>query len=234
MTDIEEQLNKRATLVEVFLSYLSRTQPVLLLVHLVFVSIICVVLSLTYIVAFHFTSILSVYQESHDIKHFSTNLKASVKQDNEIQNVLDQLMASTTGNRAYVFRYHNGLAAISGVPFFFATNTHEVISPGTTRVIGFDQRIPASMDIAMNNQFMQDKCAIVTRTDEDHNSQHYWYFQSRSAKSLIRCPIFMSNGDIFGFVGVDYTSSVSQDNINKGAQLVKSAASRIGDIFTSK
>ena len=234
MSDIEDQLNKRAPLIESFLNYLSRTKPILLLVHLIFVSVICAVLSMTYIVSFHFTSILAVYQEAHDVANFSKNLKISARQDQEIKSSLDQLMASTNSNRAYVFRYHNGLAAISGVPFFFATNTHEVISPGTTRVMGFDQRIPASMDIAMNNQFMQDKCAVVSKTDDDYNSQNYWYFQSRGAKSLIRCPIFMPNGDIFGFVGIDWTNSTSQDVINKSAQLVKSTAGHIGDIFVSK
>jgi hypothetical protein len=191
-------------------------------------------LSTSYIIAFHFTSVLNIYREAHDIKNFSNNLKFSTQQDTEINIILQSLLDNTKSNRAYIFRYHNGLASVHGVPFFFHTVTHEVISPGTTRVMQFEQHIPASINIAMNNQFMQNKCAIVRNADDDKDSQNYWYYQIRAAKSLIRCPIFMNNGDLFGFVGIDYLNDTPSELLNEAVLKVRNAALQLPILFSKK
>ena len=144
----------KKTIAEILVRYLSSTTPVMLFIHLLWLMVICAVLSTTYVVSFHFTSLLSVYQDAHNIQNFNNNLLSSKKQDGNVNSILEELLESSKANRAYVFRYHNGLAAVSGVPFFFQSNTHEVISPGTPRVIQFEQHIPASINIAISNQFM--------------------------------------------------------------------------------
>lgn len=199
---------KQATLAQVVTDYLTNTRPLMLVVHLVYIAAITAVFSTAYVVAFHFTSLVSVYEEAHSITSFSMNLKTSVENDNAIYADLNMLLADSGGNRAYVYRYHNGLAAISGVPFFFQTMTHEVIAPGAARILPFEQRIPASIHMAINNAFVNDKCAVIKNTDRDKENQDYYFWTSRSAKNLIRCPIYMPNGDLFGFMGVDFSSDM--------------------------
>ena len=225
---------KNSGIAEILVNYLSLTKPGMLFLHLVWLTIVCIILSFTYVLAFHFTSLVTVYQEAHNIQQFNTNLLFSARQDAEINNILNDLMSNSKANRAYVFRYHNGLAAISGVPFFFQSNTHEVISPGTPRVVQFEQRIPASINLAISNQFMQNRCAIVSKADEDKDSQNYWFYQNRGAKSLIRCPIFMNNGDLFGFVGVDYLERYDAHELETIASRVKSSAGTLSSLFASK
>lgn len=224
----------KLAIVDSFFGYLSRTSPLLLFVHLLWMMLASAVLSASYIVAFHFTSVVSIYQDAHNVRNFSANLQVSARKDREISAALVSLLESTGSNRAYVFRYHNGLAAVNGVPFFFQTMTHEVISPGTPRVMQFEQRIPASMNMAVNNRFSQNMCAVVEHADDDRDSQNYWYFQSRGARSLIRCPIFMQNGDLFGFVGIDFISDVNGPPLASAESKVKDSASIMANIFSSR
>ena len=222
---------KQATLAQVAVDYLSRTRPIMLLVHLIYIAAVTAIFATAYVVAFHFTSLISIYEEAHSITSFSYNLKTSVENDNSIYRNLNRLLTDNNGMRAYVYRYHNGLAAISGVPFFFQTMTHEVISPGTSRIMNFEQRIPASIHMAINNQFVNDKCAVIKNADQDKENQDYYFWISRNAKHLIRCPIYMTNGDLFGFVGVDYSTDIA--DLSAAERSVKDTAKEIGKLFAT-
>jgi hypothetical protein len=195
---------------------------------------VCVILSVTYIGAFHTTDLINFYQEAHNIKNFNTNLILSAKQDRGINEILEELVTTTRANRAYIFRYHNGLAAVSGVPFFFQTNTHEVIAPGTARVLQFEQHIPASINLAISNQFLANKCAVVAQADSDKDSQNYYFYQVRAAKSLIRCPIFMNNGDLFGFVGIDYLAKQDEKTLETALAQVRVQSNTLAGVFATK
>lgn len=221
-------------IVQMLFGYLAATSPLRMFLHLIWVTFICAVLGLTYIITFHFTSLVNLYEEAHNVRNFSTNLVMSAKQDTQINDALNSLIERTDSNRAYVFRYHNGLAAVSGVPFFFQTNTHEVIKPGISRVLMFEQHIPASINLAVSNALMANRCVVISKSDEDKDSQNYWYYQNRGAKSLIRCPIFTANGDVFGFIGVDYTSRRDQKFLDSAAEIVKTAAQNVATIFATK
>jgi len=221
-------------LAQILVNYLSNTQPWTLLVHLLWLACVCLILSVTYIGAFHTSDLLNFYQEAHNIKNFNNNLVFSAKQDKNINEILEDLLLTTHANRSYIFRYHNGLAAVSGVPFFFQTNTHEVITPGTPRVIQFEQHIPASINLAISNQFLANKCAIVSQTDSDKDSQNYYYYQVRGAKSLVRCPIFMSNGDLFGFVGVDFIARQDDKTLESTMLQLQVKANSLAGVFASK
>lgn len=225
---------KKSSIIESFLNYLTNTKPYLLMFHLFWILISSSALSATYIVSFHFTSLLSLYQEAHDIAHFNRNLIVSATKDIAVIDHLNKLLATAESNRAYMFRYHNGLAAISGVPFFFQTNTHEVIKPGTSRVLAFHQRIPVSVNMHVINDFISNKCSIVSNIDETPNSQDYWLFQARGARNVIRCPVFSKTGDLLGFVGVDYTDAMPKDKLESHMKIVKDAAVEITTIYAEQ
>ena len=229
----ESSDKQKPSILELLFRYLYKTSPKLMFIHLAWLIIASCVISLSYIAAFHFTSLIGIYREAHNIENFSSNLRSSARQDQQIQTILQALLDGTNSKRAYVFRYHNGLAAISGVPFFFQTMTHEVISPGISRLVQFEQRIPASINIAVNNQFADNQCAVILNTELDINSQNHWYFQTRGAKSLIRCPIFVSTGDLFGFVGVDYHHNINEDQIAQDLPRVREAATQIAQQFAN-
>lgn len=222
---------KKPSLIEILIEYLSTTSPVMLLMHLVYIMAVCATLSVSYVLAFHWSTVVQIYSEAHDVKGFSTNLRNSVEVDNKLNTILTDMLAKTGGIRTYIYRYHNGLAAISGVPFFFQTNTHEVISPGTSRLMRYEQRIPASFNIAINNQYVKNECAAIINADDDKDSQNYYYFQSRGAKAFVRCPIYMANGDLFGFIGVDFPANPT--DMKPELAVVSEAARASGQIYSS-
>ena len=224
--------SRAVPILDALLKYLSKTPPLMLAVHLIYISTASIFISMAYVVSFHWESLVRLYEEAHDIQSFSANLKTSVENDNKIYGHLNSMIADSGGMRAYVYRYHNGLAAISGVPFFFQTMTHEVIANGATRIIQFEQRIPASIHMAINNDFVEDNCAIIENADKDPSSQNYYFYQSKNAKSLIRCPIYMENGDLFGFVGIDFAEEVPTD-VKKTVDDLKNTAKDIGRLFAT-
>lgn len=229
MTSDNQNPKPVKTMLEIFVDYLKTTQPGILMLHLFYIMMICVSLSFSYILAFHWGTVVQIYTDAHDVKGFSNNLKVSVENDSKIGDLLRITLEKTGGIRAYVYRYHNGLAAISSVPFFFQTNTHEIIAPGGSRLLPYEQRIPASFNIFINAQFIKNTCAIITDADLDKNSQNYYFWTTRGAKSFIRCPIYLDNGDLFGFVGVDYATNGTQ--LKKDAADLMETAEDIGNIF---
>jgi len=207
----KSESNIKHTVIYSLIMYFQNNSVLTLSFHLFYILMVCIFLSLSYVAAFHWNSAVTLYEEAHNASNFSNNFKMNTESDVLINSRIQKFMEEHAGMRAYIYRYHNGLAAISGVPFFFESNTHEVISPGSTRLLPFEQRIPASIHVNMNNSFIQDKCVFVGNTTLDKDSQNYYYYTSRGATSMLRCPIFMANGDVFGFVGIDWNHLVPED-----------------------
>lgn len=219
----------KPSMLEVLLDYLRTTTPVSLFFHLLYIILICATLSFSYVVTFHWATVVQIYTEAHNIKGFGTNLKNSVENDIKLNEILDRIRTQTGATRAYIYRYHNGLAAINGVPFFFQTNTHESISPGANRLLPYEQRMPASFNYNQNQLFVKNACYVVTDADSDKENQNYYAFQSRSAKAFIRCPIYLDHGDLFGFVGIDFNNNPV--DIKKLQPIVHDATEEISNIF---
>jgi hypothetical protein len=220
------------SMLQLLLDYLTNTPVSHLLIHMVYICMICIFLSISYIVAFHSSALIQLYEDANNHKQFSNTLKLSAASDAKITSAIQKIMDESGGMRAYVYRYHNGLPAISGVPFFFQTNTHEVIAPGASRLISYEQRIPASIHVGMNNAFVVNKCLLIPNTQLDQNNQDYYFYESRNAISVLRCPIYMDNGDLFGFVGIDWNHTVS-DNPDLTKKL-QATAKEISNIFANK
>lgn len=223
----------KPSMFEVLIQYLQTTPVVSLFFHLLYIVLICSTLSFSYIITFHWSTVVQIYTEAHNIKGFGTNLKNSVENDIKLNEILDRIRTQSGALRAYIYRYHNGLAAINGVPFFFQTNTHESISPGANRLLPYEQRMPASFNYMQNQLFVKNACFVVTDADADKEDQNYYAFQSRNAKAFIRCPIFLDHGDLFGFVGIDFANNPT--DTKKIQPMVFNASEEISNIFeTSK
>lgn len=165
------------------------------------------------------------------MNHFKTELSTSIAIDTKVNQELHSLLNDTQSDRTYVFRFHNGIPSVAGVPFIFQSNTHEVIRAGVSRVILFSQRIPSSLNSNSNHEFSKRLCVNYTHLDDNHNSIHYWYFETRQAKSMIRCPLFTKHGDILGFVGIDYMSDIIEDLAMQSEKKLRSVAANLSIIF---
>jgi len=219
----------KTTLARLALRYLATTSVARQLFHVFILILLVMVGTASYVAIKDFRALVRVWTEAHEINSFSANLKISVSNDSQIARDLDAIMAKTNGARAYVYRFHNGLAAINNVPFFFQSMTHEDIAPGTTRILPYEQRIPVGIGMKMNMAFLSNQCIVMKDTDKDSGNANYYYWISRGAKHFVRCPIFMPNGDLFGFVGIDYNAPDSR--IEEGQRLLREQADRLAKMY---
>lgn len=222
------------SIIELLLRYFKTVHPVKMLWHLVWITTILCIMSITYIITFQFTPVMELWQRSRSMEHFRTELTTSLAVDAQINDQLQTVMRQTHADRAYVFRYHNGVPSVNGIPFIFHTNTHEVIRPGVTRVISLMQRIPSSINVHMNQEFAKSGCITITDVDQDTTSHDYWYFQSRGVKHMIRCAIYTSQNDLVGFVGLDYLATSNSQIIAGTEAHLRATAGAISHILQQR
>jgi hypothetical protein len=219
------------SVLQLFLRYFKTVHPVRMFLHLVWLACLMIMGSMTYIITFHFQPVMDSWQKSRSINHFKTELHTSIAIDTKVTQELSSLLNETQSDRSYVFRFHNGIPSVAGVPFIFQSNTHEIIRAGVSRVILFSQRIPSSLNSHSNQEFTKRQCVTFTNLDDDLNSINHWYFQTRQARSMLRCPIFTRDGDIVGFVGLDWLQDARAESLQDADRKIKSSAATLGKIF---
>lgn len=220
----------KLSMLQILLDYLKTTPPLNLIIHMVYITVICAILSVSYIAAFHWNDVITLYntrqEQSSNEEQFELDLDTNTQINYKLQGLLTELEAM----RIYVYRYHGKLDTVSGVPFFYQSNIFEVISPGSARLMTYEQRIPAGIHMAMNNEFVRDRCMLIKDTTTDKDSQNYYFYTSRNAMAMERCPIFLDNGDLFGFVGIDWAMSI--ENTEDLTGKLHSVAAELGEIFS--
>ena len=211
-------------ILQIIVKYLKTVPPLKMAWHLAWIFCMLCMLSITYIITFNFKPILDTWERSRSIEHFRSEMSHSIAVDARVNHELNNILQAARADRAYIFRYHNGIPSVAGVPFMFHSNTHEVIRPGTSRVIMFNQRLPSSLNVSMNVEFSKNNCVSYTGLSEHVDSMNYWYWQTRGAHSMIRCAIYTRSGDMLGFVGLDYiTHPHDHDNSDNELKLKASA-----------
>lgn len=218
-------------ILSILLRYLRANHPLRVVWHTLWFFCILCMLSTTYIVTFHFQPVFELWQKSQSINSFARELRVSVATDAKINFELNKLLEQTNSNRSYLFRYHNGTPSANNVPFIFHTNTHEMIKPGTNRVLRFGQRLPSSLIHSENVEFLRGKCVSINNINRNPNSADYWIYETRNAVAMTRCPIFARNGDLIGFVGVDFRETVTDKALKEAEDLVRKSAVALGAIY---
>lgn len=224
--------DKKLSMLQILVDYLKTTPPLSLLVHMIYIAFVCMTLSASYVMAFHWNDVVQMYSSYIDNQQSEDDLTLDLDTNTQVNYKLQGLLTEVDGMRVYVYRYHGKLDTITGVPFFYQSNVFEIISPGATRLMNYEQRIPAGIHMAMNNEFVKDRCVLIKDTTTDVNSQNYYFYTSRNAVSMERCPIFLDNGDLFGFVGIDWNSKIdSSGDISGKLHII---GEELGKIFSAK
>ena len=202
--------------------------------HLVWIFAVLIMLSTSYIITFHFTPVMELWQSSRSFDHFRTELNTTISIDSQVNHELNTVLRSAHAGRAYVFRYHNGIPSVNGVPFMFQTNTHEVIRPGVNRVIASMQRLPSSINSQMTAEFTKNACVVLNHLDQNPDGSNHWFYESRNAHAMIRCAIYKNQGDLLGFVGVDFVEPTTDAELAAAHPSVLAASQIIARIFDTR
>lgn len=213
------------------LKYLRTTSGWRMFLHLFWLLCLLLMLSSSYIITFHFVPVMELFKKSHSLSHFSAELGVSIAIDQQVNSTIQTLLTQTNASRTYLFRYHNGIPSVNNVPFIFHTMTHEVIRPGTARVILFNQRLPTGILGASNTDMSRRRCVVLNRLDLHGENLNAWHYNMRGAVAVVRCPFFSANGDLLGFVGVDYNERMEDTALEAAHAQTKAAADRLSTIF---
>jgi hypothetical protein len=211
--------------------YFASVHPWRMFVHLIWVFCLLTMLSLSYIITFHFDPVVNLWEQSKSFNHFRNELSTTIAMDSQVNAQLSTLLTATGAARIYVFRYHNGTPSYNGVPFMFHTQTHEVIRPGVTRVINLSQRLPTSINSQLNSEFTHKSCVIMNNLDKNPDGSMYWFWQSRGSYAMVRCGFYTANGDLLGFVGADYLDPITDSKLQIDVPTIQSGAKVIGKLF---
>jgi hypothetical protein len=226
--------NLAPSMLDKVLKYLKSTTVWRMFLHLLWLSCLLMILSSSYIITFHFVPVMELFKKSHSLSHFSAELNVSINMDQQVNQTLQTLLTQAQAHRVYLFRYHNGIPSVNNVPFIFHTMTHELISPGTSRVIVFSQRLPTGILGASNTQMINRRCVVLNNLDQSTESINAWHYNMRGAVAVARCPYFSDRGDLLGFVGVDFKESVSDAVLEQAHVVTQSAAERLNHIFQNR
>jgi hypothetical protein len=219
---------------EIITQYLRATSLWRMFLHLVWLLCLLMMLSSSYIITFHFVPVMDLFRKSHSLTQFSAELGMTIALDQQVNTILQTLLTQTNSSRTYLFRYHNGIPSVNGMPFIFHTMTHELIRPGTTRVIVFNQRLPTGILGTSNTQMVSRRCVTLNYLDRSTESINGWHYNMRGAVAVVRCPFFSAQGDLLGFVGVDFNERVDDTVVEAAHVSAQAAAERLNSIFQNR
>jgi len=138
---------------------------------------------------------------------------SSLDNDIAITDSLDDLLETTKADRAYIFRFHNGVQYYNGTHKSKMSCDYEVVRLGVQREAERLQDIPTGLysrwikDVIRGQMFITDVSKMT-----DLRAKHT--LQQQGIKAVAVVPYYR-NGQVFALIGVDYITEQSEESINK-------------------
>lgn len=224
----KEDSNSKQAMINIGLAYLRRTKPHVLLLHMICFIIANIVVTFSYVMIFHFPSIVSLCAGPSE----PSGISLSARQQIEVDSALGNFLRETGANRVSLHRYHAPTEAPQGIPFVSQTMTNEVITSGNNRILPLQRSIPIFTTPLLNARLAENNCMVASLSREVPNSRVHWYFVTFNGQSIIRCPIYQPNGNILGFISVDWINEVA--NLDSWESITKAEAARLSLILSRR
>jgi hypothetical protein len=170
----------------------------------------------------------------------------------EIYTSLVELRALTDADRAYVFRFHNGMEFLPSHPAWKLSCTHEVVHPGvsyesgklqgllvslipniigavltgTTSALGIT--IPKCPTCPFHVKCLREnKRVIIMQVGDMEGSYCKFHLESQNIKTAVLCGI-TQDGNVYGIVGLDFCATkLPDEKIVDVSQMVCRATEKI-------
>ena len=150
--------------------------------------------------------------------------------DNDIliQTALTKVLVRYKADRAYIFRFHNGVTYYNGTHKNKFSCDYEVVRKGTSRQATYLQDIPVTLFPTFIREVNANRMAYDDITDiEDLRVQET--LAEQGIKGLIVLP-YHRDGNLFAMVGVDYISTAKAVSTIDNLEF-KKIAKQIGDML---
>lgn len=145
-----------------------------------------------------------------------------------IQTALHKVLIRYKADRAYIFRFHNGVTYYNGTHKNKFSCDYEVVRKGTSRQATYLQDIPVTLFPTFIREVNANRMAYDDITDiEDLRVQET--LAEQGIKGLIVLP-YHRDGNLFAMVGIDYISTAKAVSTIDNLEF-KKIAKQIGDML---
>lgn len=137
---------------------------------------------------------------------------ASINTDALIEEALEDLLLATGADRAYIFRFHNGVTYYNGSHKSRMSCDYEVVRSGVTREAQRLQDIPTGLYSRWLKSVIEYKM-FITDLSQVRDLRTRKTLEIQGIKGLGVVPYYR-DGKIFALIGVDYISNIQQEEAN--------------------
>jgi len=160
----------------------------------------------------------------------------SLENDLLIERGLKTLLKETNSDRAYIFRFHNGVTYYNGTHKSKMSNDYEVVREGVTTQAEFLQDLPTSLYLSwIKNVINLDM--FLTDIDVMEDLRVKYMLQQQGVEAIAVAPYYR-DGKLFALIGVDYIRKITlkeADNLMKNSSEQKKKflkrTQEIGDLL---
>lgn len=137
----------------------------------------------------------------------------SIEADVLIESALENLRKETKSDRAYIFRFHNGVQYYDGTHKSKMSCDYEVVRPGVSREAEKLQDIPTGLYATWLKRVIK-KDMFVPNVSTMTDVRTKQTLESQGIKALAIAPYYR-NGKIVALIGVDYIRNVNDNELKK-------------------
>ena len=146
---------------------------------------------------------------------------SSLENDLIIERALKTLLDETNSDRAYIFRFHNGVTYYNGTHKSKMSNDYEVVREGVTTQAEALQDLPTSLYLSWIKNVINLEM-FVTDIDTMEDLRVKYMLKQQGVEAIAVAPYYR-NGKLFALIGVDYirkqtTLDVDNFRSNSNAQ----------------
>ena len=124
------------------------------------------------------------------------------KNDLIIERALKTFLNETNSDRAYIFRFHNGVTYYNGTHKSKMSNDYEVVREGVTTQAEFLQDLPTSLFLNWIKGVINLEM-FVTDIDTMEDLRVKYLLKQQGVEAIAVAPYYR-NGKLFALIGIDY------------------------------
>lgn len=132
---------------------------------------------------------------------------SSLENDLLIERGLKTLLDETNADRAYIFRFHNGVTYYNGTHKSKMSNDYEVVREGVTTQAEFLQDLPTSLYLNWIKNVINMEM-FVTDIDKMEDLRVRYMLQQQGVEAIAVAPYYR-DGKLFALIGVDYIRKIT-------------------------
>ena len=139
--------------------------------------------------------------------------KSALENDLLIEKSLKTLLNETNADRAYIFRFHNGVTYYNGTHKSKMSNDYEVVREGVTTQAQFLQDLPTSLYLNWIKGVINMEM-FVTDIGLMEDLRVRYMLQQQGIEAIAVAPYYR-DGKLFALIGVDYIRKITEEKANE-------------------